>query len=1085
MARFQRGTIDYRIEGVDDGTANTDAVNIRQLAIRNANGTLSLAEGVTEDDIRRFLEIHSGSAYLSQLLDVNLPSDFSDTADADVLDIFQTRTTAAGNTVNWYWYTRDNHGLVTFQNTTADESTTLAGVDVGEHFQLTFTDPDGIIDDTTVEFVLTNNVRRDSTLTLWDFTIQGDTAGLQMFSQQTAVDMSIGRWTVTPEAAMNISAVHVGAPDNTNGDVLTWNETDGRWEAGLGAAITNSAGTPALATGITAAEVRTLIGAASATGGGGDPAIVDVGGVPVFADDIDRQELQELLHINSDEHHVSVPISGEVHIDLNTEVLAVDATAGTATLQGFHFLRRGTRLTNSATDTDAPEWTITETHTVTEPPTVVREVNDPVFTIALNDLADGTGPTTGEYTFREDRTTILDAMSQITDITAMWLPEVDADGVDQLNNYLNDLAIGSTILYTQGDISFIITITSAQFAGTSNAVGYDVTVTEVQGAGTGLATDLDSATGVDANMRVGPIVNNVDLVNTVVTLTQFTTGDAALPTVGDSMFYSTGGTIDFAIDTLEGDDEVFELDTPTRTVRITQDATKANTDLQNIDDDLTVAEQGVVRSRIGAINVVHEHVTTAFEGGLALGGDFNHGAFTNATTLTFSLANNEEVEYALRNFFIPFQTGLAAVGDGADDVSIITSVSREGQVITLTVEPGLTAPASDIDGDAGVTLWHVEDTAISVIAGDGAVFNPDSRTVTIADGRTLVDGVNEQYSLPTDITIAIAAGADWVTDDGTDTSMFTPYVFPRTARTWRFEFPTVTNRRRFMQRLPVGTSGFVVAPANTPDDEIEDEVIFQPSIIQSYNTNTGDRRNRTLDVTFENNLTLTENPNPADSAIDLYTITETREQLRILNRGDGIELSDPGEAGDVTISVRDTHTFVSKMNIFLGTPGPRIENSLIHEGTEFEDATVTLLFGFENVSDSSTTAQLFVMNLNEIAEVGLIVRVTDGTITATARVQSIESNHAVVDNITVEGEMPDGSAVTFPEGSTVERRGHFFDNLRRDQFTVGTEVWYFWPGVRLGATGLIETDDTNGALGMFSNSEDPVSGTATTFNLIG
>ena len=764
-------------------------------AIVNNGGEPELGTGITADEVRGLLEIHNTS-YLSQLSDVNLPSDFSDAADAALLDIFQNRTTAAGNIVNWYWYERDNHGLVTFQNTTADEATTLEGVNIGEHFQLTFVDPDGNVADTTVEFVLTNNARSSSTLTRWSFTIQDDTTGLQMFSQQTAVDMSIGRWTVTPTAAMNIAAVHVGTPENTQGDVLTWNDVDRRWEAGLGAAITNDGGTTALATGVNAQSVRSLIGAE------------------------------------------------------------------------------------------------------------------------------------------------------------------------------------------------------------------------------GILSDAQNAV-INAN----PFTND----------------------------------------------------------RITELEGKANRDLQNIDDDLTTAEQATVRSRIGAVNVHHEHVTSTFQGGLPLGGDIEHGAFTNATTLTFTLQNDVETVYALRNFFIPFQTGLAPVGGGADDVSVITSVTRGTganiNVLTVEVEPGLTAPASG--DDAAITLWHVEDTPISVIGGAGAVFDPDSRTVTIADGRTLVDGVNEQYSLPTDITIAIAAGADWVTDDGTDTSMFTPYVFPRTARTWRFEFPTVTNRNRFIQRLPVGTSGFVVAPANTPDDEIEDAALFQPSIIQSYNTNTGDRRNRTLDVTFENNLTLTENPNLDDSAIDLYTITESREQLRILNRGDGIELSDPGEAGDVTISVRDTHTFVSKMNIFLGTPGPRVTNDTLESSGTFSE--VTTLTVPHSVFDIDTTA-IFSVASTEGLTVGRRVRIVNtATVFMDATITAVGTNSITVGDLEKTG----ATVINFNTGDSVQTRGELFTGLRRDQFTVGVEVWYFWPGVRFGAGDVIETDDTNGALGLFSDREDPHLATATTFNLIG
>ena len=568
------------------------------------------------------------------------------------------------------------------------------------------------------------------------------------------------------------------------------------------------------------------------------------------------------------------------------------------------------------------------------------------------------------------------------------------------------------------------------------------------------------------------------------------------------------------------------------------------------------------------------------------------------------------------------------------------------------------------------------DNGIEYLSWDGVSWDPVSTDRSPAgqdaemdtpDDRTLVEGLNADYSIDADITVAIAAGADWVTDDGSDTSLYTPYTFPRSDRVWRFSFPTVTNRNRFMNELPAGTSGFVIAPAGLTDpDDIESMAIFQPAIILSYNTNTGDRRNRTLDVTFEIPLTLTENPNLTDAAIALYTVREHREVLRVLQPGAGIEFTDVDENGTVTVTahaassagattlggltdvnipadfagvftdpvlesvfqdhnhhdrsyfwtdtgsitfnfinltaddiaaftaldptngihhlrltypmvdgmtdveiqvtsvalgivgmgsvhnaiqlegtiiagfeiledaanssvpdddfpdyheINDTQidnvtniqvttevghndgdllgwdqadrrwepvnptSLPTKMNILLGTQGPRLDDDIIHEGDTFTDASELVLGA--NISDAADAAILLIIDSSLGYTVGAQIRMTQGNIVLTATVTAIGASNLTIGDIDIQGEMPEDAFVSFNPGVNVQVRGNIYTDVRRDQFTADGRVWFFWPGLRQDVNGAIQNTNVDGALGLFSDNEDPHADTATTFNLIG
>ena len=199
-------------------------------AIRVQSGEPVLDSSITALEVRELLDIDSPIGYLAQLRDVHLPSDFSTAADAVLLPIFQNRTVAGGNIVNWYWYERDGHGQVIFQNLLTDEVTALMGISVGEHVQLTYTDPMDM-SETMVEFIISGMSQRSSTSVALNYTIHGDLDPLEALSEQDAAEMSVGRWSFIPAFAQNLTALHVDVADNTNGDVLTWNETAGRWEA--------------------------------------------------------------------------------------------------------------------------------------------------------------------------------------------------------------------------------------------------------------------------------------------------------------------------------------------------------------------------------------------------------------------------------------------------------------------------------------------------------------------------------------------------------------------------------------------------------------------------------------------------------------------------------------------------------------------------------------------------------------------------------------------------------------------------------------------------------------------------------------
>ena len=54
-----------------------------------------------------------------------------------------------------------------------------------------------------------------------------------------------------------------------------------------------------------------------------------------------------------------------------------------------------------------------------------------------------------------------------------------------------------------------------------------------------------------------------------------------------------------------------------------------------------------------------------------------------------------------------------------------------------------------------------------------------------------------------------------------------------------------------------------------------------------------------------------------------------------------------------------------------------------------------------------------------------------------------------------------------------------------EQYTTGRTTWYYFGALRINANGFLETDDTNGALGMWSNHTDPFAAGTLTFNFEG
>jgi len=160
--------------------------------------------------------------------------------------------------------------------------------------------------------------------------------------------------------------------------------------------------------------------------------------------------------------------------------------------------------------------------------------------------------------------------------------------------------------------------------------------------------------------------------------------------------------------------------------------TDLNTDLQNVDTDLTEAEQKNFRHAIDASEGTFRIIAGRELGDL--GFDFSHPAIpTGVQTFTMTLPGQFERDQAISRFFIPNQVELVddSITNPTDaDFRLVTNVIADGTTgIGITVEDGTALPASTAD-DSNIDLYVANRTSIHFI--EGGTF--EGNTLTIPAG---------------------------------------------------------------------------------------------------------------------------------------------------------------------------------------------------------------------------------------------------------------------------------------------------------------------------------------------------------------
>ena len=132
---------------------------------------------------------------------------------------------------------------------------------------------------------------------------------------------------------------------------------------------------------------------------------------------------------------------------------------------------------------------------------------------------------------------------------------------------------------------------------------------------------------------------------------------------------------------------------------------------------------------IQASHIIHAD-SVDYGSGRILGGDFSHPAYTDSTTMVITFVDEREVEIAENTLLVPHHAALAAEED-ASDPSVITAVSRNGLVLTVTLDPAITVEASDAIGS---DLYHYSVTEGEVLRIEGGTFDAATNTWTAPTG---------------------------------------------------------------------------------------------------------------------------------------------------------------------------------------------------------------------------------------------------------------------------------------------------------------------------------------------------------------
>ena len=187
---------------------------------------------------------------------------------------------------------------------------------------------------------------------------------------------------------------------------------------------------------------------------------------------------------------------------------------------------------------------------------------------------------------------------------------------------------------------------------------------------------------------------------------------------------------------------------------------------------------------IQAAHIIHAD-SVDYGSGRILGGDFSHPAYTDSTTMVITFVDEREVEIAENSLLVPHHAALASEED-ASDPSVITAVSRNGLVLTLTLDPAITVAASD---DIGSDLYHYSVTEGEVLRIEGGTFDAGTGTWTAPTGgmggtpTNLPDfpGIADDTTGRFVINAVDSGGTEtltWVEDDESVFEDIYPVMFP-------------------------------------------------------------------------------------------------------------------------------------------------------------------------------------------------------------------------------------------------------------------------------------------------------------------
>ena len=505
------------------------------------------------------------------------------------------------------------------------------------------------------------------------------------------------------------------------------------------------------------------------------------------------------------------------------------------------------------------------------------------------------------------------------------------------------------------------------------------------------------------------------------------------------------------------------------------DATKADTDLQNIDDDLTVDEQRTVQNRLDVYSV--KRAVLGRERAV-LGTDFMHAAVSSDAqtfAITFSTTRHRDIAFA--TFFQPYEVEIVDAdlsNPTDDDFRLVTASEVSGTLaILVTVEAGTAIPAPSAT-DSGIDLYTATLETIHRITGgtfeDGVL---DVGTGGMGDG---------------DISGAVQIWPATFTGDFTvqNNSLWQTTVPTTGAGVWRFNPTDDSDVTITATNFVSYTPGTNHANAAAWDANGVIEVTTLPNIIGDPNANllsqfisgtpiivTGDAWRgdwaqqagtwERLSPVLRAGRRVQFDYNGVEYVGGSFPTGVANHALDFGLDGSHIITGVPQYIADFSVVAGDFLQIEFPEAIMTVIATGLTQESGIPQGIEFDIVAWQRYDGDpEDIPTTDMVANRTKFNkvanpfpVNSMFKMGIFLgtpgpRVTDDTIR---------------------------QDVTDPATE--------FTGLRRDAFTSGGVTWYFWPRLVINqTTGLIINTGTEN-LGLLSDNEEPATPGATTFNLIG